>query len=120
MDLRERVLADCDAGLKTSAVAKKYNVSPAWVRRLKQVRRESGRIEPKTAPGAIPSWEKLGYAEALRAAVKRKPDSTLIELQRELQVSVTLSTLWCACKALGLTLKKKSAGRPNKTDPTSH
>src|SRR5438309_525675 len=45
-DLRERVLADCDAGLKTRAVARKYTVSESWVRRLKQVRRESGRTTP--------------------------------------------------------------------------
>lgn len=33
MDLRRRVIADCDAGLGTKAVALKYSVSPAWVRR---------------------------------------------------------------------------------------
>ena len=38
MDLRTRVLTDLDAGLKTSAVARKYTVSPAWVRRLRQRR----------------------------------------------------------------------------------
>ena len=31
MDLRERVLADCDAGTATSAVAQKYRVSPSWL-----------------------------------------------------------------------------------------
>ena len=29
MDLRERVLADCDAGLRTGEVAAKFRVSPA-------------------------------------------------------------------------------------------
>lgn len=38
MDLRQRVIADCDRGLKTNAVALKYSVSSAWVRRLKQHR----------------------------------------------------------------------------------
>lgn len=36
MDFRERVAADHDAGLGTKAVAQKYSVSPAWVRRLIQ------------------------------------------------------------------------------------
>jgi transposase len=118
MDLRVRVLADCDAGMKPAKVAEKYRVSSAWVRRLKQRRRTTGSIEAKTAPGPKPTWETLGYAEALRAAVARKPDSTLAELKRELQLSVTLSTLWCACRALGLKLKKKSAARRSKTVQT--
>ncbi|MEM8739184.1 MAG: hypothetical protein AAGG38_12010 [Planctomycetota bacterium] len=42
MDLRPRVIGDCDAGLPTKQVALKYSVSPAWVRRLKQHRRERG------------------------------------------------------------------------------
>ncbi len=33
MDLRVRVIADCGAGLGTTAMAAKYQVSPAWVRR---------------------------------------------------------------------------------------
>ena len=35
IDLRERVLGDCDAGMKTKAAAQKYSVSPSWVRKLK-------------------------------------------------------------------------------------
>lgn len=42
LDLRERVLADCDQKMATGDVAKKHRVSPAWVRRLKQRRRETG------------------------------------------------------------------------------
>ena len=46
MDLRKRVLAACDAGHGTTQVAKSFDVSPAWVRRLKQRRRELGTIAP--------------------------------------------------------------------------
>lgn len=57
-DLRERVLADCDAGLPTKQVATKYRVSPSWVRRLKQRRRQSGQITPpEYRHGPRPSWE---------------------------------------------------------------
>ena len=45
LDLRKRVVADCDAGMKTGQVAAKYGVSGSWVRRLKQRRRETGSIE---------------------------------------------------------------------------
>jgi transposase len=55
MDLRRRVLADCDDGMPTSAVATKYKVSTAWVRRLKQRRRETGEVEPRQGrPGPAP------------------------------------------------------------------
>jgi transposase len=33
LDLRERVLADCDAGHSNDEVAEKYHVSAAWIRR---------------------------------------------------------------------------------------
>src|SRR5262249_23722366 len=54
MDLRERVLADCDAGLPTGPGAAKDRVSPSWVRRLKQRRRETGEGAPRPAPPAPP------------------------------------------------------------------
>jgi hypothetical protein len=31
MDLRERVMADSDAGLSSKQLAERYHVSPAWV-----------------------------------------------------------------------------------------
>jgi transposase len=46
MDLRLRVLKDCDTGMPTKQVAEKYEVSRAWVRRLKQRRRETGETQP--------------------------------------------------------------------------
>ena len=46
MDLRKRVLAMCDAGHGTTQVARLVHVSPAWIRRLKQRRREDGQIAP--------------------------------------------------------------------------
>jgi transposase len=49
MDLRERVLKDVDAGLKTGAIADKYSVSPAWVRRLKQRRTATGEVAPASS-----------------------------------------------------------------------
>ena len=47
IDLRTRVLADWDAGMKADDVAAKYRVSRAWVHRLVQRRRETGEIEPR-------------------------------------------------------------------------
>ena len=47
MDLRTRVLADCDAGLAAKEVAAKFRVSRSWVNRLVQRRRETGQVGPR-------------------------------------------------------------------------
>ena len=102
MDLRQRVLADCDAGLSTAAVAAKFTVSTAWVRRLKQRRRETGDVAPRCGRhGPQPSWDT--YAEPLREAVRTQPDATLAELREKLALACALSTPWRAVAALGLT-----------------
>lgn len=104
MDLRQRVIDDCDAGLGTKAVAEKYAVSPAWVRRLKQHRRERGDIHPRTGHGGRP--RKIDR-EQLAQLVAEQPDATLMELRDRLGVTVSL---WGICKALGelkLTFKKR-------------
>jgi transposase len=117
LDLRRRVLADCDRGLSTRIVATKYNVSESWVRRLKQRRRQDGSITPRTpTTGPKPSWH--AYADGLRAAIAATPDATLQELRDRLGLAVALSTLWRAVNALGLSVKKKPSGRRSKTAPT--
>src|SRR5262249_28516957 len=68
LDLRERVLADCDAGLGTGAVAARYRVSASWVRRLKRRRRETGSIAPTAQRhGPPPRWAE--HAERIAEAV---------------------------------------------------
>ena len=107
MDLRERVIAACDAGQPTKEVAKTFQVSPAWVRRLKQHRRERGDIVPRNGGGS--RGRKIDR-EQLAALVQEKPDATLVELRDRL---VTLGgkkvTPWAICKVLQelkLTFKK--------------
>ena len=55
LDLRSRVIADCDAGLGTKEVAEKYKVSQSWVRKLKQIRRETGQIGPRRSAFLTPA-----------------------------------------------------------------
>jgi transposase len=113
VDLRERVLQDCDGGLPTKAVADKYRVSDSWVRKLKRRRRERGAAAPLTPRRPPPGW--AADADRIRAAVAEQPDLTLEELKARLGLAYSLATLWRATRALGLTLKKKSAGRPSRT-----
>jgi len=106
MDLRVRVLADCDLGMAPKEAATKYRVSPAWVRRLLQRRRETGETAPRQQRrGPVPLHQT--HAEALRQAVAGQPDATMAELRARLGLQVALSTLWRALDALGLTFKKK-------------
>jgi len=117
MDLRQRVLADCDKGMSTAFVAAKFTVSTAWVRRLKQRRRTTGEVAPRQGRhGPRPSWG--GYAASLRDAIQQQPDATLAELRDRLRLSCALSTLWRAVASLGLSVKKKSSGPPSRTGPT--
>lgn len=106
-DLRDRVLADCNAGASTAEVAAKYRVSSSWVRRLKQRHRETGETDPRPQRhGPPPKWTE--HAEAIAASVRDAPDATLEEHRRRLGLDIGISTLWRAIEALGLTLKKKS------------
>lgn len=117
LDLRERVLADADAGMKTSAVADKYTVSPAWVRRLKQRRAATGRIGPRSQRrGPVPGW--VAHAEAIRDAVRRAPDATLDEYRVKFPLPLSRAGLARALIALGLTRKKSRSGRASRTAPT--
>lgn len=117
MDLRERVLADLADGTAARAVATRYRVSGAYVRRVRQRHRDHGETAPRAGRrGPRPSWD--AYADRLRQAVAADPDATLAELKARLGLTVALSTLWRAAAALGLTFKKSRSGRPSRTART--
>jgi transposase len=116
-DLRERVLADCDGGLGTRAVAAKYRVSESWVRRLKQVRRQTGRTTPADQRrGPTPGW--VAHADAIRSAVAADPDATLAEYRQRFALPLSRSALARAFVALGLSRKKSRSGPASRTAPT--
>ena len=108
-DLRTRVLADSDAGLKTRAVARKYAVSESWVRRVTQVRRGTGRTAPAAHAGG-----RVAHADAIRAAVRRAPDATLQEYRTRFALPLSRSALARALTALGCPRKKRRSGRPRR------
>jgi transposase len=103
LDLRERVLADVDAGLGKEAVARKYRVSSGWVYKLHRQRSETGQIAPRRGPPG-PKPKLASQTERLVQLVAAQPDATLSELRERLGVSVSLATIWRTLKKLGLTL----------------
>ena len=96
VDLRKRVLEDCEGGGSTREVALKYRVSESWVRRLKQRHRENGEVAPRRAGNKRPPrW--LAHAEQLQQLVEQQPDATLRELGERLGIQVSPQTLARAC-----------------------
>ncbi len=104
MDLRNRVLADCDAGMEARQVAVKYNVSESWIKRLRQRRRESGETAPRRPKTSPPKWQL--YADSIEQFVTDQPDATLAELKEHLEIPLSIPTLSQALIALRFTLKK--------------
>jgi transposase len=117
MDLRKRVLAACDGGKQTKEVAQLFSVSPAWIRRLKQRRREDGSIAPRPLKRAgKPKLDSAARAKVLEM-VNHKPDSTLEELrgriERELNIRISIGALWETLRQMKLSFKKSRRTRPS-------
>jgi transposase len=110
MDLRTRVLADCDAGLASKEVAAKFRVSRSWVDRIKQRRREAGEITPRQQT-VFKKQAFAGQEDRLRAQVAAQPDQTLAELRDAMRSSASISSVWRALNRLKLTLKKNRTRR---------
>jgi transposase len=107
-EFRRDVLAACDAGEGTQAVALRFRCSESWVRRVKQERREQGKIAPSTTRRRTPRW--LAEADRIRQCLRKRPDLTLCELKQELGTTLSVYTLCRALKRLRLTLKKSTPG----------
>ena len=106
---RGKHLAACDANEGTRVIAVRFKVSESWVRRIKQQRRETGQVAPKSTPLQEAKWK--DWADWLVAKVTARPDVYLRELQAELKAErgeeVCLMTICNACSALELSRKKR-------------
>jgi transposase len=115
-EFRREVLAACDAGEGTRSVALRFEVSESWVRRIKQDRREQGKVAPLTTRRRRKVWEP--YAAWLLTKLDERPDIYLRELvvaaQEELGWQVSDVTLSRACRALRRTRKKRRVCRPSR------
>ena len=118
LDLRQRVLADCQAGLTYAAIARKYTVSAEWVRIFYNRFRETGEVAARSHATTRRPYHVRHEAE-LRAAVADKPDRTLEQLRQHLGGAVSIGTLWKALRALKIAFKNSQSGRPSQIAPTS-
>jgi transposase len=114
-DLRDRVLSAYRRGMKTIQIAEVFQVSPAWARRLKQRRRETGEVAPRPMGGA--TVIKIDMAR-LAELVRQQPDATLRELRERLGNVCGESAICLALRRLGLSFKKRRSARRNRTGRT--
>jgi transposase len=108
-EFRRDVLAACDEGEMTRDVATRFRVSESWVRRIKQDRRESGKVAAKTTRNRKRMWEV--WSDWLTKKIETRPDVYLREIQADLKselgVDTSLWTICQACRALKRTRKKR-------------
>jgi len=119
-EFRGEVLAACDANEGTHDIAVRFKVSESWVRLIKQRRRETGQVAPKTAAPRQPKWQ--DWADWLVAKITVRPDIYLRELQDELKQElgeeVCLMTICNACRALEQSRKKRRRSPASKIAQT--
>lgn len=115
-DLRDRIIAARDGGMRTKRVAVLFKVSPSWVRRVMQRRREHGETSPRPRGGA--TIVKIDL-EQLRRLVQQQPDATVKQLHQRLGIQCSVSAVDMALRRMGLSFKKRRCMPPSRTGPTS-
>jgi transposase len=120
-DLRDRVLAAVDGGLRVYSAAPLFRVSVSYIYKALGRRRATGDVTAHKSGGG-PKPKLAAYDQAVRAQVAQKGDITLIELQAWLAgdygVKVSVGCLWTRIRHLGLTLKKSRSAPQSRIAPT--
>jgi len=119
LDLRKRVLAAVDAGeMSHWDVAVRFDVSPAWIRRLLQRRRETGEIAAKPHNGGPAPKLNEEHRQHLVLLIGKQCDATLKQLAESLErdkgVKVCEATICRVLQALNLPLKKSRSTPANR------
>jgi len=114
-DLRDRVLGAYDRGMKTKQISTLFCVSPAWARRVKQRRRETGETAPRKM--GSPGVRKIDR-ERLIELVRSQPDATLAELRERLGIPCSCWGIGKILKQLGYSFKKRQSMPRSKIAPT--
>ena len=118
-DLRQRIIAACDARDGTRPqIAHRFCVSIHFVRKLLRQRRDTGSVALKARGGGHPRAFNSEASDRLRQAVRAHHDATLVELARATGVVCSPSAVYRQLQALGITRSKSRGGRPSKIAST--
>ena len=116
--LRDRVLDLPE--LSARAAAERFGVSTSYVVKARARLRDADEREARAQRNQVPP-RLAGHEQALLERVASVPDATLDELRAWLEAeqatAVGRTALWTGLARLGLTLKKSTSGRPNRTGP---
>ncbi len=122
-DLRDRVLAAVDGGLRVREAAPLFRVSISYIYKALERRTATGETTPLARGGLQRRPVLLGHEAALLDQLRANPDATLSELRRWLLetrgVSISVGALWNGLDRLGWTLKKSRSTPRSKSVPTS-
>lgn len=119
-DLRVRIVRAVDAGASRRSTAAKFEVSVSFVIRLVQQWRTTGSAKVR-GTGGRPRHKLEPHAALVDRLLAAKRDATLDELRRALAAEgaiVSLAAVDRYLKARGLTLKKRQAMPPSRSDRT--
>ena len=117
-EFRQRVIALSQQGMKTPEIAKVLGVTGSWVNSIKRLHAAGKPLEPKSRANKRKSLAQR-EGDRLRGRVAEKSGTTLEDLKRDLNLPDSITNIWYALQALGITLKKKRSGPANATAPTS-
>ena len=114
-DLRDRVLSAVDGGVAVRHAARSFQVSVSYIYKALIRRRRTGESGPNPNRGHRPRKLTAEQEAALAAQIEAHPDITLARLQAwllaEHDVWLSNGAVWAAVKRIGLSFKKKPAGR---------
>lgn len=103
-----------------SQLAKRFDVSQGWAKKISAALRATGKVE-RTPGGPRGRTSKLTPAvrQDLRSWIGEQSDLTLAELRDRLyqqqRIQVGSTQLWTVLKAMGVRLKKSRSTPPSKT-----
>jgi transposase len=121
LDLRERILASYDQKEgHREEIASRYRVSLGMVKKLLQQRRRTGDIAPRHRFSGPKPRIVATHQQQMRVLLGKKPDLTLEELRRSLQLDCTLPAIHYVLAKMGLTYKKRHSAPASKTVRTLH
>jgi len=120
LDLRERVVSAYENGVETILeVAKRFEVSDSFIKKLLRRKRTTGEIAPIGHRGGQPKRLSQEHRKWLLKTVLAEPDITLGELSERLlsehRLSASAATLSRELRALNLRRKKSRWSLVNET-----